>query len=283
MLAKPRQALAEANQLICPAWDPRLSVAGNRFSKQLARLLDQLARMESWLNQQSRAELRACDRLALSPPWTRRPLRGLRRRRRRTHPGPECPTAHRPGKMGRAATGASPGTAGRSAVVTRPAADYRTFFSEDLPHVETTPPTTPADADRSAAAPSADADAGPPPSVCLLEQFDYLGDAPLALAFLDRLVDRAIILKIKGKSYRASRSIKSPEPFSGLTPRFRIRRCAKHVPRPGDAACCILCLHRAPAPPCNRLAAHSQREKRPPLPEGNRRRGESGPRAPRGR
>ena len=59
MLAKPRQALAEANQLICPAWVPRLSVAGNRFSKQLARLLDQLARMESWLNQQSRAELRA--------------------------------------------------------------------------------------------------------------------------------------------------------------------------------------------------------------------------------
>jgi ParB/RepB/Spo0J family partition protein len=67
VLAKPRQALVEANQLICPAWDPRLSVAGNRFSKQLARLLDQLARMESWLNQRSRAELRACDRLALAP------------------------------------------------------------------------------------------------------------------------------------------------------------------------------------------------------------------------
>jgi ParB-like chromosome segregation protein Spo0J len=67
VLAKPRQALAEANQLICPAWDPRLSVAGNRFSKQLARLLDQLARMESWLNQRNRAELRACDRLALVP------------------------------------------------------------------------------------------------------------------------------------------------------------------------------------------------------------------------
>ena len=66
-MAKPRQALVEANQLICPAWDPRLSVAGNRFSKQLARLLDQLARMESWLNQRSRAELRACDRLALQP------------------------------------------------------------------------------------------------------------------------------------------------------------------------------------------------------------------------
>jgi ParB/RepB/Spo0J family partition protein len=67
VLAQPRQALSEANQLVCPAWDPRLSVAGNRFSKQLARLLDQLARMESWLNQQSRAELRACDRLALQP------------------------------------------------------------------------------------------------------------------------------------------------------------------------------------------------------------------------
>lgn len=71
VLAKPRQALAEANQLICPAWDPRLSVAGNRFSKHLARLLDQLARMESWLNQRHRAELRACDRLALAPGLTR--------------------------------------------------------------------------------------------------------------------------------------------------------------------------------------------------------------------
>jgi hypothetical protein len=47
----------------------------------------------------------------------------------------------------------------------RPAADYRTFFTEDLPHAETTPPTTPDEADRSDdAAPSADADAGPPPS-----------------------------------------------------------------------------------------------------------------------
>jgi DNA replication protein DnaC len=36
---------------------------------------------------------------------------------------------------------------------------------------------------------------------------EYLGDAPLAMAFLDRLVDRAIIIKIaKGKSYRAHRA-----------------------------------------------------------------------------
>ncbi len=35
---------------------------------------------------------------------------------------------------------------------------------------------------------------------------DYLGDPPLAMAFLDRIVDGAIILKIKGKSYRAHRA-----------------------------------------------------------------------------
>jgi len=34
----------------------------------------------------------------------------------------------------------------------------------------------------------------------------YLGDAPLAMAMLDRLVDGAIIIKIKGPSYRARRS-----------------------------------------------------------------------------
>jgi DNA replication protein DnaC len=33
----------------------------------------------------------------------------------------------------------------------------------------------------------------------------YLGDAPLAMAMLDRLVDGAIVLKIKGPSYRANR------------------------------------------------------------------------------
>lgn len=38
---------------------------------------------------------------------------------------------------------------------------------------------------------------------------DYLGDPPLATAFLDRVVDGAIILKIKGKSYRAHRASSS--------------------------------------------------------------------------
>ena len=35
---------------------------------------------------------------------------------------------------------------------------------------------------------------------------DYLGDAPLAMAFLDRLVEGAIIVKIKGRSYRARKA-----------------------------------------------------------------------------
>lgn len=34
----------------------------------------------------------------------------------------------------------------------------------------------------------------------------YLDDPPLAMAFLDRVVDGAIILKIKGRSYRAHRA-----------------------------------------------------------------------------
>jgi len=41
---------------------------------------------------------------------------------------------------------------------------------------------------------------------------DYLGDAPLAMAILDRLVDGAIVLKIEGRSYRAHRSKQSATP-----------------------------------------------------------------------
>jgi DNA replication protein DnaC len=44
---------------------------------------------------------------------------------------------------------------------------------------------------------------------------DYLGDPPLAMAFMDRLVDLAVILRIKGKSYRASLSIQNPGPSPG--------------------------------------------------------------------
>jgi len=39
---------------------------------------------------------------------------------------------------------------------------------------------------------------------------DYLGDAPLAMALLDRVVDGATIVKLKGQSYRVHRSTEKP-------------------------------------------------------------------------
>ena len=39
---------------------------------------------------------------------------------------------------------------------------------------------------------------------------DYLGDAPLAMALLDRVVDGATIVKLKGKSYRVHRGPDKP-------------------------------------------------------------------------
>ena len=41
---------------------------------------------------------------------------------------------------------------------------------------------------------------------------EYLTDGPLAMAFLDRLVEGAIILKIKGKSYRADQAKSADKP-----------------------------------------------------------------------
>jgi hypothetical protein len=46
VLEKPREALREAQAGEVRGWDPRLSAAGNRVSRQLALLLDQLARIE---------------------------------------------------------------------------------------------------------------------------------------------------------------------------------------------------------------------------------------------
>jgi len=40
---------------------------------------------------------------------------------------------------------------------------------------------------------------------------EYLGDATLAGAFIDRLVDGAVILKLTGRSYRAARARRMPE------------------------------------------------------------------------
>lgn len=50
---------------------------------------------------------------------------------------------------------------------------------------------------------------------------DYLGDPPLAMAVLDRIVDGAIVLKLTGKSYRAHRAKQlnaTPAPGAKPTP-----------------------------------------------------------------
>ena len=48
---------------------------------------------------------------------------------------------------------------------------------------------------------------------------DYLGDAPLAMAILDRLVDGAIVLKIEGRSYRAHRAQQPTRSIDAETPK----------------------------------------------------------------
>jgi DNA replication protein DnaC len=50
---------------------------------------------------------------------------------------------------------------------------------------------------------------------------DYLGDAPLAMAILDRLVDGAIRLKIEGRSYRASRVQRPDAPVVAAMPKSK--------------------------------------------------------------
>jgi ParB-like chromosome segregation protein Spo0J len=71
VLAKPRQALAQSQSGPWRAADPRLSTTGNRVSRQLAALLDQLGRMETWLTQRGRAELNGGDRELLAPSFVR--------------------------------------------------------------------------------------------------------------------------------------------------------------------------------------------------------------------
>jgi hypothetical protein len=71
VLAKPREALRQAQGVAPPSWDPRLSSAGNRIAKQLGLLLDRLGRMENWLHTRGRGELTACDRGPLAPGFSR--------------------------------------------------------------------------------------------------------------------------------------------------------------------------------------------------------------------
>lgn len=71
VLERPREALREAQAGEVRGWDPRLSAAGNRVSRQLAALWDQLARMGNWLRHHGRGDLALCDRGVLEPAFAR--------------------------------------------------------------------------------------------------------------------------------------------------------------------------------------------------------------------
>jgi ParB-like chromosome segregation protein Spo0J len=71
VLERPRESLRQAQAGEVRGWDPRLSAAGNRVGRQLASLLDQLARMANWLRHQGRGDLALCDRGVLEPSFTR--------------------------------------------------------------------------------------------------------------------------------------------------------------------------------------------------------------------
>lgn len=71
VLAQPRQALQQAHGTTPRAWDPRLSVAGNRVLRRVVSLLDDLERLEHWLLHRGRAELTPADRRLLTPSFTR--------------------------------------------------------------------------------------------------------------------------------------------------------------------------------------------------------------------
>jgi len=71
VLQQPREALREAQAGEVRGWDPRLSAAGNRVSRQLAAILDQLARMANWLRLHGRGDLALCDGGVLEPAFRR--------------------------------------------------------------------------------------------------------------------------------------------------------------------------------------------------------------------
>jgi ParB-like chromosome segregation protein Spo0J len=71
ILSQPRVALRQARSETGWAWDPRLSPSGNRLARRLTDVLEGLGRLESWLRSQGRAGLTPCDRLVLTPAFTR--------------------------------------------------------------------------------------------------------------------------------------------------------------------------------------------------------------------
>jgi ParB-like chromosome segregation protein Spo0J len=71
ILAKPREALLQAEGVAGPIRDPRMSPGGNRVARRLRYLLDGLAGMENWLRFPGLAELLRSDRVLLRPRFER--------------------------------------------------------------------------------------------------------------------------------------------------------------------------------------------------------------------
>ena len=71
VLENPRQALQQYDGNGTRSWDPRMSPAGNRISRQLAKLLELLAAMQSWLSYSGRGVLQLRDREPLRPGFER--------------------------------------------------------------------------------------------------------------------------------------------------------------------------------------------------------------------
>jgi hypothetical protein len=71
VLARPREALAQAQGFLPSTRDPRLSKAGHQVGERLGLLLDLLGRMEVWLAHRGRTGLTPEDRVVLSPRFQR--------------------------------------------------------------------------------------------------------------------------------------------------------------------------------------------------------------------
>jgi ParB-like chromosome segregation protein Spo0J len=71
LLARPREALLQAEGAPGPVRDLRLSPSGNRLARQLRYLLDALSGMANWLRYPGLAELKRNDRLLLQPRFER--------------------------------------------------------------------------------------------------------------------------------------------------------------------------------------------------------------------
>ena len=67
VLAKPREALAQAQGVPTALRDPRLSRAGNWLARHLTQALEALVRVENWLRTPNERELHGQDREILQP------------------------------------------------------------------------------------------------------------------------------------------------------------------------------------------------------------------------